>query len=276
MTPKPPSEPSISWRRSGPAAFAGELPRVSSPRGVATREADDQRVEAAVAGARLPAGAGGGEAADGGELERLWVVAQRQPLLGEQRLGLGTAQARLEGARSSTPCRRPSSRFIRIRSRLSRPAYPSRRAARPPVTEVPPPKGTTARWCSTAKARTAATSSWPSGRTTASGASERSPGAGLEQVGRRLAAGAQAAGRVIGQHVLGTQQVAQRGEQRRVQPRGRQLDLLGGGALLHAEGQLDQASCALRQWGRGGRVAPALGVHLDGRALVNHVLHCDT
>ena len=36
MTPKAPSEPSTSSRRSGPAALAGALPRVSVPIGVAT------------------------------------------------------------------------------------------------------------------------------------------------------------------------------------------------------------------------------------------------
>ena len=68
-----------------------------------------------------------------------------------------------------------TSRFIRTRSSETRPAKPSRRAARPPVTQVPPPNGTTATWCSTAQARTAATSSCEPGRTTASGASDRSP-----------------------------------------------------------------------------------------------------
>ena len=43
------------------------------------------------------------------------------------------------------------------------------------MTQVPPPNGTTATWCSTAQASTAATSSAVSGRTTASGASDRSP-----------------------------------------------------------------------------------------------------
>ena len=61
------------------------------------RQGDDQGVEPAEAGARLPAGPGGREAADRGVLEGLRVVPERQSLGGEQRLGLGPAQARLEG-----------------------------------------------------------------------------------------------------------------------------------------------------------------------------------
>ena len=55
-------------------------------------------------------------------------MAQRQAVLGEQRLGLGAAQARLRGSRSSRPSSTASSRFIRTRSRLTTPAKPSRRA----------------------------------------------------------------------------------------------------------------------------------------------------
>ena len=36
ITPKTPSEPSTSWRRSGPAAFAGAEPSERVPAGVAT------------------------------------------------------------------------------------------------------------------------------------------------------------------------------------------------------------------------------------------------
>jgi hypothetical protein len=39
ITPKAPSEPSSSWRRSGPAADAGARPTASSPCGVAARRA---------------------------------------------------------------------------------------------------------------------------------------------------------------------------------------------------------------------------------------------
>ena len=48
---------------------------------------DDERVEAAVAGTRLTAGAGGREASDRGVLERLRVMAQREAVSGEQFLG---------------------------------------------------------------------------------------------------------------------------------------------------------------------------------------------
>ena len=67
--------------------------------------------------------------------------------------GRGSAPRAASSASASGP-RRPgsrvavidtwstaSSRFIRTRSRLSTPAKPSRRATRPPVTDVPPPNG---------------------------------------------------------------------------------------------------------------------------------------
>ena len=74
-------------------------PEVESAAGRGDGEADDERVETAVAGARLAAGPGGGEAADGGVLERLRVVAEGQVVLREQGLGLGAAEAGLEGRR---------------------------------------------------------------------------------------------------------------------------------------------------------------------------------
>ncbi len=60
-------------------------------------EARHQGVEATVARRRLAAGAGRREAADGGVLERLREVAERQAVLGQERLGLRAAQPRLEG-----------------------------------------------------------------------------------------------------------------------------------------------------------------------------------
>ena len=67
-------------------------------------------------------------------------------------------------------------------------------------------------------------------------------GALPEQVGGRLAAGAQPPGLVVGEHVLGAEQLAQAVEQRRRDRRGGQRDLGGRGALVEAEGQLDQAA----------------------------------
>ena len=91
-----------------------------------------------------------------------------------------------------------SSRFIRTRSRLTTPAKPSRRAARPPVTEVPPPNGTTATRCSTAQARTAAHVVVPVGSDDGVGRVVEVAGAGAQQVGGGLAARAQGPRRVVG------------------------------------------------------------------------------
>ena len=90
------------------------------------------------------------------------------------------------------------------------PAKPSRRAARPPVTQVPPPNGTTATWCSTAQARTAATSSCEPGRTTASGASDRSPARARSRSGVDLPRVRSRRVVVVGEHVLGAEDAAQR------------------------------------------------------------------
>ena len=101
-------------------------------------------------------------------------------------------------------------------------------------------------------------------------------GPGAEQVGGRLAAGAQPAGVVVGEHVLGAEEVAQALQQRRLDRRDRQRGFGHGGPLDQAEGHLDQAAGGLGQGGGGGGVTPALGVHLDGGLLGGHVLQCDT
>ena len=97
--------------------------------------------------------------------------------------------------------------------------------------------------------------------------------AGAEQVGRRLAAGTQAAEVVVGAHVL----VADDGGEGRDHLGGkagrgqRPGDVLRGSGLgRRSEDRLDQGAGAVGQGGRAGRVAPALGVHLE-----RHALQCD-
>ena len=112
-------------------------------------------------------------------------------------------------------------------------------------------------------------------------------GAGAQQVGGRLAPGAQASRVVVDVHVVGADHVAQRGQHAVAEPHRGQLDVGRGGRLVQAEGELDQPAGGLGQRGRGARVAPALRVHLarvrtGGRGavgnsgVVGHVLQCDT
>ena len=98
-------------------------------------------------------------------------------------------------------------------------------------------------------------------------------GAGSEQVGRRLAAGAQAARLVVGVHVLAPDDLGERGEDGVRQAGGRQVEpqVVGHRLVADREDQLDQAACAVGEGGCAGRVAPSGRVHL-GR----HVLQCDT
>ena len=76
--PSRPSEPSTSWRRSGPAAEAGKGGRSSVPAGVSTSAAGEEVFDTAVAQRLLPAGAGGDPAAQRRKLKRLGKVAQRE------------------------------------------------------------------------------------------------------------------------------------------------------------------------------------------------------
>ena len=101
-------------------------------------------------------------------------------------------------------------------------------------------------------------------------------GAGAEQVGGRLPAGAQPPGLVVDEHVLGAEDAAQRVEQVVRQSRRRDRHGIEGRGLADPEGQLDQAAGRVRKGGRCGRVTPALGVHLDLLREFAHVLQCDT
>ena len=90
-------------------------------------------------------------------------------------------------------------------------------------------------------------------------------GALAEEVGCRLAAGAQPAGRVVGQHVLGSESARQLVQKGRVDGRGGQGHGIEGGPLVEAEDHLDQAAGGVGE-GRGpSRVTPAGGVHLTLR-----------
>ena len=147
ITPRAPSEPRNSWRRSGPAAERGARPRSIVPARRRHPQPDDHLVEAAVAGGVLAAGAGRGEPADRRVLERLGEVAEREPVLAQQPLGVRCPHPGLQR-------RDPRHRVDRdepvhpARSRATTAAKPARAGASPPTTEVPPPKGTTATRCS--------------------------------------------------------------------------------------------------------------------------------
>ncbi len=103
--------------------------------------------------------------------------------------------------------------------------------------------------------------------------------AGAKQVGGRLAAGAQPTRLVVGEHVLGAEQVAQSGHERLGDVGRGHGRLLECRLVVEAEGQLDQAASGVGQRGRALRGTPSLGVHLGLRERElhrGHVLHCDT
>jgi hypothetical protein len=174
ITPKAPSEPSSSCRRSGPAADLGARPISRSPVGVATR-----RPSTISSKRPFPA--------DAWPLER---VAAKPPRLA-YRNDCGKWPRVRPAAASSSSARGPrtpacsvavretwstrSSASSRERSRATTPAYPPASGRRPPTTDVPPPNGTTATRCRAAARSTAATSACPAGRSTASGASAAEP-----------------------------------------------------------------------------------------------------
>jgi hypothetical protein len=128
-----------------------------------------ERVDPAVARGGLAGRAGGDPAADGGELEGLRQVAEREVVRGERRLRRRPVRpawsvARRERASTSTTA------SSRRRSSAMTAWWLPRSAATPPTTLVPPPKGTTATSCSAHAASSACTSSGEPGVTTASGA----------------------------------------------------------------------------------------------------------
>ena len=140
------------------------------------------------------------------------------------------------------------------------------------MTHVPPPNGTTAAWCSTASASTAATSSWLARPDDGVGRVGQVARAGAQQVGRGLAAGAVPAQVVVGADVRLADRVGERRQERRraAPAAGRAAGhrLGRGGRTEHG---LHQRPGALGEGGGCVRVSPALGVHLSG-----HALQCDT
>ena len=93
MMPNTPSEPIISWRRSGPAADSGARPRSSTPGRCHRAQPADHVVEPAVTRRVLARRSGRGEAADRGELEALREVAEREAAFAEQAFGLRPGDA---------------------------------------------------------------------------------------------------------------------------------------------------------------------------------------
>ncbi len=259
----------------GAGGVGGRRAEVERTRGGRSGEPDDHRVEAAVAGARLAAGAGGREAADRGVLEGLRVVAERQAVLAEQRLGLRATQAGLERGRH---------RHLVDREQ---PLHPDQVEADQPGEAVA--TGSQAAGDAGASAerddRDAVLGGPRQDRRDVAvpvraddrvGCVGEVAGTRLEQVGRGLAAGAEDAGRVVDQDVVGADDRAEAVEQHVVE-RGRGRRRAGDGrALLEPEGQVDQAERRRGQVGGGGRVAPALRVHLDCGRPEGHALQCDT
>ena len=135
ITPSVPSDPSTSWRRSGPAADIGAVPSADRAARRREHEADDHLVEAAVAGRRLPGRACGRVAADARALVRLGKVPERVAGVVEQRLGRRAAQpgAERDGARLLVEVGdrvEPARRRARSRPRSRR----ARRRGRRPLT----------------------------------------------------------------------------------------------------------------------------------------------
>ena len=238
-------------------------------------ERDDHRVEAAVAGAGLPARPGGREAADRRVLEGLGVVAEGQPVPGQQRLGLGTAQARLEG------------RGHRDLVDGEEPLHPHQ------VEADQAGEAVAAGGEATRHARAAAEGDdrdpvlggpreqghdlvVPVGSHDRVGGVGEVTGARPQQVGRRLAARAQGARGVVDEDVVGPHDRAQPVEQRVVERDRRGRRAGDGRAVLEAEGEVDQAERGVGQDRRGVGGAPALRVHLDGGQVPGHALQCDT
>ena len=235
-------------------------------------EADDERVEAAVAGARLAAGPGGGEAADGGELEGLREVAEGQAVLGEQRLGLGAAQAGLEGGGH------------RRRVDGEQPLHPDQVEAEQAGVPLAP-RGQAAGHRRAAAERDdgevvldgvrqdggdVVVAAGPDHRV---GGVGQVAGAGAEQVGGGLAAGAQPPGLVVGEHVLGAEQVAQAVEELgREAGRGQRSATRRPGAR---RGRTPSRSGRARPRG-GRRRRPGRPSGWGASRGVRHVLQCDT
>ena len=226
-------------------------------------EADDQGVEAAVARAGLAGGPGGREATDRGELERLRVVAEQHTLGGEQRLGLGAAQPRLEdgghglvvdGDQPLHPEqveRDQPGEAVAARGQAAGHAGAAAERARPRRGARPPRRGRRRR-------RRAS----PGGRRRRA-----------RRTGRRRGRGAgrgSTCPRVRSRRVSSSTSTCSAPRTPRSESSsspdsaeaGTVTDVDGRG-LVEPEGQLDQATRGVGEGGRGGRVTPALGVHLD-------------
>ena len=133
ITPRMPSEPirARSGRGAGAGARQPAAPPIPSrgdrPHGL------DQVVDVGVERREVTAGAGGDPAAQGRELERLWEMAKRQPVLAQLPLEPGPGRARLDPRRKRDRVDLEHARSMRRRSRQTpgdRPAGPRRRRRR--------------------------------------------------------------------------------------------------------------------------------------------------
>ena len=95
-----------------------------------------------------------------------------------------------------------------------------------------------------------------------------------EEVGRRLAPGAQPPGLVVGADVLGADDLGELPQHVGGDRRGGEGRWLDRRAVVEPEDHLDQAAGLGRQGLRPGGVTPAGGVHL-ALLIQRHALHCD-
>ncbi len=273
-TPKAPSEPITTSRRSGPAALAGELPRSSSPCGVATGSPTTRRVEAAVAGRGLARGTGRPRSRRSRRTRRTAgsgpASARARPAAPRPAGRAGPAR----GWRSSSRCRpraacRSGSGRARRRRRSPRDGRPGRRRPR-----CRRRRGPARRVAATHQSISAATSSWVPGVRRRPGESEPSPARSLSRSGVDLP-------RVRCSRVswsVSTCSAPTISASSRSRPGGQRLaepDVGGvdGGRVRGADEGVDERERGLRERAGLGRVAPARPVHLGLRA---HVLQCDT
>jgi hypothetical protein len=102
-TPRTPSLPERERHEVGPGGGGRAAAELQRPGRRLQLEADDQLVEAAVAGAGLAGAAGGRVAAEAGVLVGLREVPEGQAVRREQLLGVGSAHAGLEGGGQRLP-----------------------------------------------------------------------------------------------------------------------------------------------------------------------------
>ena len=184
-------------------------------------------------------------------------MAQRQPVLGEQGLGRGAAQAGLQGRghRVGVDREQPVEAHQVERDDAGKALAPCHQATDHRGAATERDQGHVVLHRPVDQGRDLVVGGWPDHRV---GRVRPVAGAQLEQVGGGLAAGAVQPGLVVGEHVLGTDDPGERLEQvgceRLREPH------LGGvdrGGVRRADEGVDERERALGQGACLGRVAPA-------------------